>query len=105
MGDVIDLLDEDDSSDSNGAGDDASQRKHSSPQPASVPRVMCLCWQLFTQWMQVFESAEFTYFTSQAFIYKGHQVNFMLIPAAHSQCASCSNQMLRLHAPIVACIA
>ncbi|KAL3158074.1 hypothetical protein ABBQ32_011680 [Trebouxia sp. C0010 RCD-2024] len=38
MGDVIDLLDEDDSSDSNGAGDDASQRKHSSPQPASVPR-------------------------------------------------------------------
>ncbi|KAL3136823.1 hypothetical protein ABBQ38_005535 [Trebouxia sp. C0009 RCD-2024] len=35
MGDVIDLLDEDDS---NGAGDDASQQMHSSPHSASAPR-------------------------------------------------------------------
>ena len=41
VGDVIDLLDEDDSD--NGAGDDASQRRHSSPQTASAPRVTLFC--------------------------------------------------------------
>lgn len=48
MGDVIDLLDEDDS---NGAGDDASQQMHSSPHSASAPRVNFVCWQLFTLWV------------------------------------------------------